>query len=168
MGKKSGKKSAKNTASEPQNSDVLIRLAEDAMSSCDFVRADELFSRAALLSPANPSVCEAFGHFCLQNGDVDKAFDLFKKCVELEPCKSGSAWLALAQLQAGPESLASYNRGIEFLQSKMVLSPEVWCCRYLLSFMISSVRRKSHVLFSSWVPRIALLLSFISRIYGTV
>ncbi|KCV69740.1 hypothetical protein H696_04144 [Fonticula alba] len=89
----------------------------------DFSSALRYVSAAISKEPDNIHALELQAAALLELGEVDQAFQVLKKCVDISPTTGHDKFLTLGQLHAGHEALGFFRRGVEVLQSDLQIAP---------------------------------------------
>lgn len=117
--KRKQKKSTAGDGSSSQNFtvqqllDAADRFGEEAVP--DYNLIEQLLSKAVELDPQSSAALDRCGEFHCQHGDPDTALQLLKRSAEIAPESNWQTYLYLAQLSAGREAFALYEKGAELL-----------------------------------------------------
>lgn len=85
----------------------------------DVARALEFFEHALRLDSNNTTVLDAFGALLCEEGSLERAAELFKRSISLDPQGGFDNYFYLAQMEEGREALVHYKQGVDVLLKRI-------------------------------------------------
>jgi thioredoxin-like negative regulator of GroEL len=122
---KKGKRITKGKKVKTITVESLLEQATEALQSVQLEDAQELYQQALALQPNNTDIMDALADVCMQIGDLTAALALLQQSIAMAPDTNGIKWLYVAQLLHGSEALVAYQRGIQVMEAKLSLTPNV-------------------------------------------
>jgi tetratricopeptide (TPR) repeat protein len=116
---RTGKKAAngKNSSSQISETDinVILAQAEEALAHIDLDTAKARYIQALQLEPTNTKLMDTLAELLLQLGEIEDAYLVLKKSIELAPTENGMKYLSFAQLHNGEDALRLYRSSVDLL-----------------------------------------------------
>ncbi|XP_071396522.1 uncharacterized protein [Centroberyx affinis] len=110
---------AKKKTSEKYSVQQLLEKTEECMDSFEFEMAGRFCQRALDLESTNLQALDMLGHIYSEQGDTQKAKEVFLRAVELSPDEGHSKYMYLGQIHTGKEAVDYYTRGIQVIVSAL-------------------------------------------------
>jgi len=114
----------------PENTDIIYLMAQVSISQNYFEDAIPLLESGLAIAPQRPDLLAALGKSYFMSGKVDKAIEVFKKLVEVEPSARSYAFLGLSYRHLG-----RFDEAKEYFQQGLKLDPQNSSCLFNLGFI---------------------------------
>jgi tetratricopeptide (TPR) repeat protein len=120
---RTGKKAAngKNSSTQITETDinVILAQAEEALAQIDLDTAKGKYIQALQLEPTNTKLMDTLAELLLQLGEIEDAYLVLKKSIELAPTENGMKYLSFAQLHNGEDALRLYRSSVDLLSAAL-------------------------------------------------
>jgi len=114
----------------PQNTDIIYLMAQVSISQSYFEDAIPLLESGLAIAPQRSDLLSALGESYFMSGKVDKAIEVFKKLIEVEPSSRSYAFLGLSY-----RLLGRFDEAKQYFQQGLKLEPHNNFCLFNLGFI---------------------------------
>ncbi len=114
----------------PENTDIIYLMAQVSISQNYFEDAIPLLESGLAIAPKRSDLLAALGESYFMSGKVDKAIEVFKKLIEVEPSARSYAFLGLSYRHLG-----RFDEAKQYFQQGLKLDPHNSACLFNLGFI---------------------------------
>jgi tetratricopeptide (TPR) repeat protein len=107
---------------------MLEQAIDSALEQFDFESAEKLLLQGISADGNNPNLLEKLADVYIDSGNLESAHSILSKVVEIAP--SANAWLNLAELCGGNDSVCAYLNGIELLKKEEQIDLDRLCSAF--------------------------------------
>eukprot|EP00455_Lapot_gusevi_P051347 TRINITY_DN7630_c1_g1_i1.p1 TRINITY_DN7630_c1_g1~~TRINITY_DN7630_c1_g1_i1.p1 ORF type:complete len:345 (-),score=100.93 TRINITY_DN7630_c1_g1_i1:429-1463(-) len=109
----SSKKKGKAAVQIKYTAQDLVKRAEKCIEELQFDAAAKFLQRALEMEPEDLAIMDMLSECLLESGQHERASQIIVRSIEKSPNENPSRWMNLAQLQAGPDAVRSFQTGID-------------------------------------------------------
>ncbi|HTD56919.1 MAG TPA: tetratricopeptide repeat protein [Silvibacterium sp.] len=114
----------------PGNPDIIFQMAQVSISQHYFEDAIPLLESGLKIAPQRVGLTAALGESYFMSGKVDKAIDVFKKLLQMDPSSRSYLYLGISY-----ENLGRFDEASHYFQEGLKLNPNDSACLFHLGYI---------------------------------
>ena len=104
----------------------LLSKGKEFMIEFNYDKAIESFEKVLQLDENNTETMDLLSECLLEQGQIERAYELLQKSIKISPTNSYIKWFTLAELSKGQESITYYLKGIDLLKKEESTDDNRW------------------------------------------